>query len=189
MLEEVCIVNGSEPQTDAEVGEIETVRQAQCSSSRAACFDQVVLQPPWPLQAFWPLQPFLPSTLQPPWPLQAFWPLQACLAAAGAAAPGIACCGCCARCGTGGAGGRGGAVASRGHAEHIPVTAAAMRFLVILMMDCSFRSLRTMKGPRWISEPRSPPPNTRERALRFGLASGVSSLGGALYIGFRGEAE
>src|SRR5260221_7520348 len=49
--------------------------------------NQVVLQPPWPLQAFWPLQPFLPSTLQPPCPLQEFWPLQACLAAAGAAAP------------------------------------------------------------------------------------------------------
>src|SRR5882672_9747716 len=48
--------------------------------------DQVVLQPPWPLQEFWPLQAFLPSTLQPPWPLQEFWPLQACLAAAGAAA-------------------------------------------------------------------------------------------------------
>ena len=35
MLEEVRVVHGPEPQTDAEVRKIETVRQAQCSSSRA----------------------------------------------------------------------------------------------------------------------------------------------------------
>ena len=150
-------MHGSQPQTDAEVGKIETVRQQRVAPrARARKFDQVVLQPPWPLQAFWPLQPFLPRPCNRPGPCsrsgpcRRAWRLPEQRRRVLRVLRG--------RCGAGGAGGRGGAVASRGHAQHDSGYCGGDEVLGHSHDGCrSFRSLRTMKGPRWISEPRKVP--------------------------------
>jgi hypothetical protein len=59
------------------VADLRARSELQCSERAAV---HVVLQPPWPLQAFSPLQPFCPA-LQPPCPLQAFCPLHPCFPA------------------------------------------------------------------------------------------------------------